>query len=266
MMGRVAVVIVIGALTALVLSSAGVFDRNAFSASERQPSAPAQHPPALAPTISARSAGENGTSQLHLVSTSPGRSAFEGTATLGPNISNTQVMSAGAMLENGALLSEIYSDHVVLERGGKRAYLYVDGMTANPSANWARVGDAALLVLTDQPRVISAAPATDPTYTEILRGAPHYEDDRLTGFDVFPGTVPGQFASLGLQPGDLVTAIDGNPLTSQQALSRSLRDISLGRSVTASLSRAGNQLEIAIDGAALSQGTQTIASVETTQP
>src|SRR5712671_4146777 len=62
---------------------------------------------------------------LVLVSTTRGRNAREGTARLGTHPENPQTYAAGALLANGARLLEIYDDHIVLERDGKQAKLYL---------------------------------------------------------------------------------------------------------------------------------------------
>src|SRR4051794_33361966 len=62
---------------------------------------------------------------LILTGTSPGRNAREGHAYIGVNKDSPQTYMAGALLVNGARLTEIYAQYVVLEKSGKSVRLYL---------------------------------------------------------------------------------------------------------------------------------------------
>jgi general secretion pathway protein C len=49
--------------------------------------------------------------------------------------------------------------------------------------------------------------------TDVIRVAPHIEQGQMVGFRVNPGQEREQFAALGLQPGDVVTDINGTAMT-----------------------------------------------------
>jgi general secretion pathway protein C len=163
-------------------------------------------------------------------------------------------MSAGALLENGAVLKEIYLDHVVLDRDGKRTDLYIEG-AAKPT----KIPE--LLALTDtSPSIRKPVRTASATYTHILRGAPRYTDNQLIGFDVYPGTSSSQFWRLGLRPGDVLAAVNGAPITTQEALVSALKDLSEGQSAVASVIRSGQPIELALDGAVLTQSASPVMS------
>src|SRR5262249_52172757 len=63
--------------------------------------------------------------RLVLTGTVLGRSPHEGTAFIGVDARNPQTYSAGAVLANGAHLTLIYKDHVVVEQNGRTALLYL---------------------------------------------------------------------------------------------------------------------------------------------
>jgi hypothetical protein len=48
---------------------------------------------------------------------------------------NPQNYVAGALLSNGAELTEIHTDYVVLERGGKRSRLRIEGVLSRNRAD-----------------------------------------------------------------------------------------------------------------------------------
>ena len=74
---------------------------------------------------------------LILVRTHRGRNSREGFAEIGVRARSPQTYTAGALLANGARLTEIYDHYVVLERGGRSARLYVQG-EAQPDGKRAR--------------------------------------------------------------------------------------------------------------------------------
>jgi len=69
---------------------------------------------------------------LVLVRTQPGRNSREGFAQIGVNALTPQTYGAGAILANGARLSEIYDHYVLLERDGRSVRLYRLGEMHEP--------------------------------------------------------------------------------------------------------------------------------------
>lgn len=181
---------------------------------------------------------------LHLVSTSPGRNAREGTAMLGVDIKNPQTYGAGAILANGARLAQIHADYVVLDREGKSVRLYragAEGASNKPSHDLLMVG--------------GAQPAPEPVITtrevltDYLRPSPAYDGDFLHGFVVYPGSRSGVFSQLGLQSGDVITSLNDTPFsdtTQAYALFRQLTD---GIAMVATVKRKDKTERITLDGA-----------------
>jgi hypothetical protein len=182
--------------------------------------------------------------RLHLLSTVPGRNVHEGTAQLGVDLRNPQTYGAGAWLENGATLREIHADHVVIERDGQSTELYVEGLALGPGKKIPKANQ--YLLSLDQPAPPVSQPTAPPTYTDIIRAAPHFEGEMLVGFDVYPGSNRTSFAQSGLQSGDLLTAIDGVPMNSTEALHAALQSMRDGQIAMASISRQGQSVTMAL--------------------
>ena len=214
-------------------------------------------PSTQAPALNANSATVR---RLHLVATAPGRNVQEGTAQLGTDLANPQTYAAGALLENGSTLKEIHADHVLLERDGLSTELYVSGAVNPPST---RQSNDALVRVPDRPAPQLLANASPPTYTQIIRAAPRFEHDLIVGFEIYPGTRMGEFARLGLQGGDLLIAIDRAQLTSVDALNAALKDLGEGRAMTATVIRAGSEISVPLDAAAVSDARLAVASTDT---
>ncbi|MFZ2509077.1 MAG: PDZ domain-containing protein, partial [Steroidobacteraceae bacterium] len=87
----------------------------------------------------------------------------------------------------------------------------------------------------------------------LLRPQPVFAGGQLRGYRVYPGRNRAQFAKLGLQPGDLVTAVNGAPLDDPNRALETLRGIGTGPAVTLTVDRNGQQQQLAIDPATVVQ-------------
>ncbi len=147
----------------------------------------------------------------------------------------------------GAQLHAIYDDRVILDRAGRLETLRLPSEyeSANAGAVYAT------------PPVPLPAPATlrsvisdnATRINEIVRVAAHIEQGRMVGFRLNPGERPEQFAALGLQPGDVVTEINGTAMSDP---SRGLQVFeSLGESGAANVTiiRDGSPQVLTIDTA-----------------
>jgi Type II secretion system protein C/PDZ domain len=189
--------------------------------------------------------------RLVLTTTRPGRNALEGHADLGTSALSPQTYRAGALLANGARLAEIYDDHVILERGGRRATLYVEGR-AYGDAREAAAPRAAADPLLDVGGAPFSAPAVADSHddlTDYIRVTPVYEGDALHALEVYANPRSDVFPRLGLEPGDRITAIDGEPVADRQSGFSALRRLSAGAALLVTIEREGTTRTLSLDGA-----------------
>ena len=92
--------------------------------------------------------------------------------------------------------------------------------------------------------------------SELLRPQPVFAGGSLRGYRVYPGRNRAQFASLGLQPGDLVMAVNGAALDDPNRGLEILRGVGQGSAVTLTVERGGQQQQITVDPAAVAQDLQ----------
>jgi hypothetical protein len=183
--------------------------------------------------------------KLLLVQVHPGRNATEGSAEIGVVRETPQTYQAGALLENGARLAEIYSDNVVLKKDGHSARLYLENATSP-----AKLGDTAILM-------VGAAKETPPpakitsreVLTDYIRPSPVYDGETLIGYQIYPGQKSGPFTQMGLKAGDLITEIDGTPLSDPAMAWEALRQVADGSALTAVVKRNGTLEHVTLDGA-----------------
>jgi general secretion pathway protein C len=89
-------------------------------------------------------------------------------------------------------------------------------------------------------------PSNPAQLTEIVTPEPHEANGKFVGFRLMPGSNVGLFNQLGLQPGDIVTAINGTPLDSPAAGAQALSAAASSPQVNLSLTRGGQQLNLPI--------------------
>lgn len=186
--------------------------------------------------------------RLLLVHTEPGRNNSEGLAQIGVNARTPQTYRAGAILANGARLSEIHPAYVILKRGTQsvRLDLHGSGMaTPQPESELLRVGGS--------PAPIAARPRNPDPFTDYLRPSPIFRDGSLHGYVLYAGRHQDAFFKMGLQPGDVVTQINGVAVKDPQQALASLHSLTEGATLSVQVERAGTSQIMALDGALLSQ-------------
>jgi general secretion pathway protein C len=114
---------------------------------------------------------------------------------------------------NGATLHTVYGDRVILNRGGRLETLRLPQELSSGGPVARAPG-----------RPMGMPPATPPEsagslrqvitenasrITDVIRVTPHVEQGQLVGFRLSPGRDRETFEALGLQPGDIVTDING---------------------------------------------------------
>lgn len=151
--------------------------------------------------------------------------------------------AVGAQLPGGAVIRSIYPDRVMLERGGRVEALRLPkgdsggGMNTGPTAS-------------EMPSPMNAVPqnlgqlrqaiANNPErLMDAVRAMPVMQQGKLTGYRIYPAGNPSIFNQLGLRPGDVVTSINGIPLTDPAQSMRILASVKTAEQVSITLLRNG---------------------------
>jgi type II secretory pathway component PulC len=182
----------------------------------------------------------------------PGRNVHEGTADIGVSGHPPHTYVAGAILANGARLIEIYADHVRLEKDHRVVSLYREGgIRADTSAS--ALSD---LLTVGGTQALLAQPDSHEELTDYIRPAPVYSGAAVVGLQVYAGRQAGIFAQLGLQPGDVITAIDDVPLSEVQTALDQLHRLTQGEVVAAAVQRKGERISLSLDGSLIGAARQ----------
>ncbi|HEU4515860.1 MAG TPA: type II secretion system protein GspC [Steroidobacteraceae bacterium] len=198
--------------------------------------------PSTAPATSAN---------LSLTGTLAGREPEQGWAIIGASGQSARVYATGTALPGGTKLVAVYPDRVILDRNGARESLMLPRLSGGAGSAMA-------------PRVAARGQASSPDGSladsvrqllvqnpqaggDLLRPQPVFAGGSLRGYRVYPGRNRAQFAGLGLQPGDLVMAVNGAALDDPNRGLEILRGVGQGSAVTLTVERGGQQQQITID-------------------
>ena len=180
---------------------------------------------------------------LILMRTQRGRNSREGFAQIGVRPESPQTYSSGALLVNGARLTEIYDTYVVLERDGRSTRLYVQG-SQQPTSDSAR---DLLAVGGTTERPVPTAISKD-TLSEYVRPSPEFSGNQLQGYALYPGRNPSLFSELGLQSGDILRRLNGEAVTEATDALSTLQTLFKGAVLSAEIQRDGRIRAITLDG------------------
>ena len=200
---------------------------------------------------------------LTLTGTLAGREPEHGWAIIGASGQSARVYATGASLPGGSKLFAVYPDRVILDRNGSRESLLLPRLAGAGPGSTPRLASlpsaraAGNSSLADSVRQILAQ--NPSAGGELLRPQPVFAGGSLRGYRVYPGRNRAQFAQLGLQPGDLVLAVNGAALDDPNRGLETLRGIGQGGAVTLTIDRGGQQQQLTVDPAAVVQEMQQVA-------
>jgi general secretion pathway protein C len=173
----------------------------------------------------------------------------KGLAIIGESAQSSKVYAVGASVRPGTSLYEVYSDRVILNRGGQLETLSLPkpstaGLATNrPPAPLPQPNTQ----LADNIRRLAE---TNPgAFAEVLRPQPVFANGVQRGYRVYPGRNRQAFTKLGLVPGDLVLAINGTPLDDPQRGMEIFNTISTMDRVNLTIERNGQSQELTLNTA-----------------
>jgi len=253
-------IVIAAQLAALVWRALGAGDAELEAeAVDFAPQAPAVDLPAIVNAHLFGVAADSGdpssapatSANLALTGTLAGREPEQGWAIIGASGQSARVYATGAALPGGTKLVAVYPDRVILDRNGSRESLMLPRLSGGAGSAMA-------------PRVAGRQPSASPDASladsvrqllvqnpqaggDLLRPQPVFAGGSLRGYRVYPGRNRAQFAGLGLQPGDLVMAVNGAALDDPNRGLEILRGVGQGSAVTLTVERGGQQQQITID-------------------
>jgi general secretion pathway protein C len=172
----------------------------------------------------------------------------EGSAAISSGGGDQKLYHTGAAIDgaNGATLHSVYADRVLIDRSGRVEALRFpepqefSGRAAPPTARLAPPQNPAASLR----EVISANASR---ITDIIRAAPHIEGGQMVGYRVTPARNRDAFSALGLEPGDVLTEVNGTALNDPASSLQVFESLGEASMATVTLLRNGNPQVVVVD-------------------
>jgi general secretion pathway protein C len=176
-----------------------------------------------------------------------------GRAIVGDPRGKEENYAVGDPLPGGAKLSEIYPDRIILERNGRFETLRLPKELTHPDS-----GNAGNLSATGTGSASSSGKVAafqkyrkeikrnPSSFMNYVRAMPYREKGQFIGFKLQAGRQPDAFNELGLQSGDIVTAINGVQIDSPASGMKAMRALGDGDTVNVTLLRGGQETSLSL--------------------
>jgi general secretion pathway protein C len=165
---------------------------------------------------------------------------------------NEKVYFLKDTLPGGATVHRVQPDRVILNRGGVLEALMLPRDAADSATGAAQLTPAGVrnpaAARRAATRSVQDVVGQNPAgITEIIRPQPYMPSGELKGYRVYPGRNREQFVALGLQPGDLVTEINGMALNNPAQAMEIFRSMADTTQVTVTIEREGQAQSLTLD-------------------
>lgn len=175
----------------------------------------------------------------------------KGLAIIGESAAAANVYKVGEAVRPGTMLHAVYADRVILDRGGSLEALALPTQSmAGVQVSRAPTVRPASNQFTENLRRI--AESNPSAFAQIVRPQPVFANGVQRGYRVYPGRNRAMFAKLGLQPGDLVTTINGTPLDDPQRGMEIFNTMGTSDRVTITVERNGQSQDLTLNTAQIS--------------
>ena len=156
--------------------------------------------------------------------------------------------AVGGDIGNGVKLHAIYANRVILDRSGRYETLTLESVKQARNLTGVQRTQAVSSDLADDlgevREKILANPANASRY---IRLQPERQNGNLVGYRIYPGADRGLFEKAGLKPGELVTAVNGQPLDNPAASLKLLSNLASASSASVTLERDGQQRTVTVN-------------------
>jgi general secretion pathway protein C len=171
----------------------------------------------------------------------------DGAAIIGEAGKNQRFYRTGDKIQKDMELVEVRNDHVLLLRNGRFETLRFPGLKKLPTSQKAKTQPAAqdsAVDVKEYRQLFQKHPEKIAEHFDIM---PVFENGVLKGYRVKPQSNRSLYDELGLQPDDLLVAVNGIPLNDRSQLSEVIAEISSAELLTVNLLRNKKQETLLLD-------------------
>jgi general secretion pathway protein C len=172
----------------------------------------------------------------------------KGWAIIGESAAAASVFPVGEAVRPGTKLHAVYPDRVILDRSGTLEALALPVQNL-AGVQMSRAAPPPRPQSQFQENLRRIAESNPGAFAEIVRPQPVFANGVQRGYRVYPGRNRQQFAKLGLQPGDLVLAINGTSLDDPQRGMEIFNTMGTSDRVTVTVERNGQSQDLTLNTA-----------------
>ena len=151
----------------------------------------------------------------------------------------------------GAVLHAVYENRVILNRAGRLETLRLPKDVTVSAAP--RSLPPAPVAQQSESSIRDVISENASRLTEVIRVAPYIDQGQMVGFRINPAQDRALFEALGLQPNDVVTDINGTPLTDPSSGLQVFQSLGEATMANVTVIRNGNPEVLVIDTSRLQQ-------------
>ena len=182
-----------------------------------------------------------------------------GMAIIGQTATNARLVQVGGAIAGGAKLHAVYSDRVLIDRGGSLESVY---LPKTPSS--ARPPPAAAAPAATGGQRLQAMAQAGTLLNGLVRLQAVTGQGKLLGFRVFPGgrNSAEVFGQLGLRAGDLITHVNGTALDDANRASEVMQTLTNASTASVTISRNGQPTEVNLNLTAVAQAAEAAVAAD----
>lgn len=155
-----------------------------------------------------------------------------------------KVYSVGDPVPGGATVEAVLPDRVLLRRAGRLETLRLPRELADTGITYTEEPTGETFSEVEQMRQeIVEDPAR---LSELVRYSPVLQDGEIRGYRLYPGQDRARFAELGLQPGDVLIAINGTELSDPGRAMEMLNSLTDQSNIVLTVERGGTRQDITL--------------------
>lgn len=159
--------------------------------------------------------------------------------------------AVGAQLPGGAEIRNILPDRVVIAHNGRLETLrlpWADLSNLKPSEGTSSAGERNTHPSRISQGVTEQLQSHPHSLMDYIRIRPYMQDKKLVGVSVYPGKKPRLFRKSGLQPGDIITSVNGITLSSRANSAKAMDELRNSEGpVQLSILRKGHHITVTIN-------------------
>ncbi len=186
------------------------------------------------------------------------------TAALGPSDTSIKVYAIGDEVPGGAHLHAIYVDRVLLDRSGSIEALLLQLRQGAPGV--ANPPPTAVSPAASVERVQQAVRDNPALINQVMSRQGVFRNSKLAGIRVNPGPNARAFAKLGLQPNDIVTAINGTTLDDQARSNEIFNSLSGAAQARVTILRNDREMELNLNLAEIAAEAERLSDAPPPPP